>query len=529
MIDTALMRLRRQSKRARNWTDRAVLEEPVATNGRFKGNPAYPWLFTIAHSVHDLSRNHRKFSIAMHPDNEDITVPISWQYDHEISVNDGVRCDVLEIKLLILHISDIHFKDPLCHDNRDPELYFRTELVNHAIQQVQELGDVDAILITGDIAFRGISSEYEAATRWFEKLCTKVGCDKRRIYVVPGNHDVDRNTFKTNEGARNAVRAIAIAGDNAERERELSGQLRLPDSAANVFASIAEYNLFAAKYDCQSYPGRLGWNHTLRIDSQTVLSMYGLNSCIVSGIDDDDQQGQLYMSALQMNVPSATGTVNLVMAHHPAEWMSDQADVEMRLLGAPNMVLFGHRHKQLVRRDVGGPLIFSAGSVNPNRHDTGWEPSYNMIEVRSEIEGNLRSVVVGVRQYRWQSNPSGFVPKMDLAANSPIFIHRIAIQGENDKCGGELSRSEIGGDAMPKSQDSPSDSVTVSGPNVRDLIYRFWELEPRDRVEVLDELGLEKIAAESILQTMAYRSALLTLAKENRLGELQAAIESREQ
>ena len=235
------------------------------------------------------------------------------------------------------------------------------------------------------------------------------------------------------------------------------------------------------------------------------------------------------MSALQMNVPSATGTVNLVMAHHPAEWMSDQADVEMRLLGAPNMVLFGHRHKQLVRRDVGGPLIFSAGSVNPNRHDTGWEPSYNMIEVRSEIEGNLRSVVVGVRQYRWQSNPSGFVPKMDLAANSPIFIHRIAIQGENDKCDGELSQSEIGGDAMPKSQDSPSDSVTVSGPNVRDLIYRFWELEPRYRVEVLDELGLEKIAAESILQTMAYRSALLTLAKENRLGELQAAIESKEQ
>ena len=78
MIDTALTRLRPQSKRARNWTDPAVLEEPVATNGRFKGNHEYPWLFTIAHSVHDLSRNHRQFSIAMHPDNEDITVAISW-------------------------------------------------------------------------------------------------------------------------------------------------------------------------------------------------------------------------------------------------------------------------------------------------------------------------------------------------------------------------------------------------------------------------------------------------------------------
>ena len=34
--------------------------------------------------------------------------------------------------MLLLHISDIHFKDPLCHSDEDPDLYFRDELVRHA-------------------------------------------------------------------------------------------------------------------------------------------------------------------------------------------------------------------------------------------------------------------------------------------------------------------------------------------------------------------------------------------------------------
>ena len=77
--------------------------------------------------------------------------------------------------MLILHVSDIHFKNPLCHREEDPELYFRNELVSHAGEQIGDLGDVDAILITGDIAFRGIASEYDAATKWLETLAKVVG------------------------------------------------------------------------------------------------------------------------------------------------------------------------------------------------------------------------------------------------------------------------------------------------------------------------------------------------------------------
>ena len=47
----------------------------------------------------------------------------------------------------------------------------------------------------------------------------------------------------------------------------------------------------------------------LRIDSRTVLNLYGLNSTIISGINGDDVKGKLFMGALQMNIARASGTV----------------------------------------------------------------------------------------------------------------------------------------------------------------------------------------------------------------------------
>ena len=430
--------------------------------------------------------------------------------------------------MLILHVSDIHFKDPLCHGEEDPELYFRSELVAHAGEQIGDLGDVDAILITGDIAFHGIASEYDAATKWLETLAKAVGCDKRRIYVIPGNHDVNRGIFSSNGGARNAVRAIANAGNNFARESEMTQQLNLDDSARNLFASIADYNIFAAKYDCQSYPGRLRWCQTLWIDSQTALNLYGLNSTLISGINGDDVKGSLFVGAMQMNIARASGTVNLVMVHHPPEWMSDQDDLEMRLLGAPNIVLFGHKHIQAIRRDANGPMMFSAGSVNPDRHEKGWEPAYNLIELTSVPDNGRRVVEVSVYQFRWQSSPNGFVAKINLATNSAMFSHTIQIKGENNQLGDEPLSVEEGGTVMTEEEKRPAEPSSLANPNIRDLIYRFWVLESRRRRQVLDELGVKIDFDATTPEIMTYRSALVSLAEENRLAELDAAIAKRE-
>ena len=93
--------------------------------------------------------------------------------------------------MLLLHISDIHFRHPHCNTGMDPDQPYRTRLIQDAGDLRQRFGTVDAILVGGDIAFRGAPEEYSAALEWLKELSVRCGCALERIFVIPGNHDVD--------------------------------------------------------------------------------------------------------------------------------------------------------------------------------------------------------------------------------------------------------------------------------------------------------------------------------------------------
>ncbi|WP_209087021.1 metallophosphoesterase family protein [Agrobacterium tumefaciens] len=59
--------------------------------------------------------------------------------------------------------------------------------------RVKTGGPVDAILISGDIAFAADDEECAFALKWIrERLCPVYGCKFEDVMVIPGNHDVDR-------------------------------------------------------------------------------------------------------------------------------------------------------------------------------------------------------------------------------------------------------------------------------------------------------------------------------------------------
>src|ERR1700693_1176664 len=111
--------------------------------------------------------------------------------------------------MLLLHISDIHFRHPLCASDMDPDRSYRTRLIQDAHDRANELGPVDAILVTGDIAFCVAPEEYTDALGWLIELAAACGCRLERIFVVPGNHDVDRNIIRSNASVRNVQLAIS--------------------------------------------------------------------------------------------------------------------------------------------------------------------------------------------------------------------------------------------------------------------------------------------------------------------------------
>ena len=58
----------------------------------------------------------------------------------------------------------------------------------------KEIGKpADAIWLTGGVAFAGQAEEYDFAYRRLEEtLCPAAGCRIEDVFVIPGNHDVDR-------------------------------------------------------------------------------------------------------------------------------------------------------------------------------------------------------------------------------------------------------------------------------------------------------------------------------------------------
>jgi predicted MPP superfamily phosphohydrolase len=178
-----------------------------------------------------------------------------------------------------LHISDIHFRAPDCLDeNLDPDRPYRTRLLQDVRLKVTELGPASAILIGGDIAFKGAPEEYAKAMIWIRELAAVAGCPIERVFVIPGNHDVDRSLIRRTPATRNAQAAISRA--LVERlERELREQISDRDTANALLKPIGAYNEFAAQMNCQVYlPDRLYWKQDLDLGHCVTLRVHGLTS-----------------------------------------------------------------------------------------------------------------------------------------------------------------------------------------------------------------------------------------------------------
>jgi DNA repair exonuclease SbcCD nuclease subunit len=166
--------------------------------------------------------------------------------------------------MLLLHISDIHFRSPDClNPDQDPDRPIRTRLLHDARNRAVTLGPVDALLVGGDIAFKGAPDEYRVAFTWIGELAEVCGCPIEKVYVIPGNHDVDRGVIQRTPATRNVQSAIKAASAH-KRERELRTQFGDPDTGKALLAPLIAYNDFANVFNCQVYtPDRLYWKQDL--------------------------------------------------------------------------------------------------------------------------------------------------------------------------------------------------------------------------------------------------------------------------
>ena len=97
-----------------------------------------------------------------------------------------------DVRLRLLHLSDLHARA-----GREAEPWRRRRVLGPAwednLDALTEDGPIDLVCFTGDAADWGRREEFAEADAFLATLLDRLGLPRDRLFVVPGNHDIDRS------------------------------------------------------------------------------------------------------------------------------------------------------------------------------------------------------------------------------------------------------------------------------------------------------------------------------------------------
>lgn len=277
-----------------------------------------------------------------------------------------------------LHLSDLHAGAE------------RAPIAKHLVQAIQQdlasgaalgLPPLDAIFVAGDIAATGDSGgacpEYEEARALLVDLAGAAGLGPDRVFVVPGNHDVQR-TADTDRATFRLVQSLRAGSERLDQA------LENPQDRALLARRLENYLRFAkgfAPARLQTNGGAedgLFWVRQFEAREAVPVRIVGFNTALIAfgGDDMGKLQGGLspLKRALSEPVP-IPGEIVLVLSHHPLQggWLLDEDDLRPWLDGFAALLLSGQAHGEPTNpRHAGGPVLLSSG------RDASGAPGYSI-------------------------------------------------------------------------------------------------------------------------------------------------------
>jgi predicted MPP superfamily phosphohydrolase len=258
-------------------------------------------------------------------------------------------------RLTWVHVSDLHANSP--QYGWDAEEVLGT--VTKDLGSLSKRYDIqpDLFFFTGDAAFGtragspSMDKQFDEAWRILDSVRKVFGdrLPKERCFVVPGNHDVDRDL---------------ISPDN----QSWLDQLKQPTPLVEVFeaktgpknltrnstmARFGPYRGFLERSGlnhCGSEDPVLGYSRQIDINGLRI-GIAGFNSAVMCS--KDEEKGKLWMaSRWQVNrvLPKlANCDLKIALVHHPDSWLHQYEDKLFQDLSTQfHFVLHGHEHEQWV-------------------------------------------------------------------------------------------------------------------------------------------------------------------------------------
>ena len=264
-----------------------------------------------------------------------------------------------------LHISDFHFRGG---DPYDRDVVLRAMVC--AVRTYREQGrQPDLIFATGDIAQSGKATEYAPASAFFDAILAAAGLERRQLFVVPGNHDVDRD-----QGV-----GLARTLGSEEADRYFAPARPKPHLTQKMGAFRAWYDDYFR--GIRTMPADSTCGPVERIDVRGCgVAVLPVNSALFC-IDGHDHAQLIVGRRCLDDAIAALGAqdaaLRVALIHHPLDWLSDieRSNIKTRLAGEVDVILRGHLHENEVEgvQSVAGRVVHLAAGASyqtrqwPNR------------------------------------------------------------------------------------------------------------------------------------------------------------------
>jgi predicted MPP superfamily phosphohydrolase len=232
-----------------------------------------------------------------------------------------------------LHISDFHFR---AGDQYDRDVVLRALI--ESVKRFREDGRApDLIFATGDIAYSGKAAEYGLATQFFDDLLRAAKLERRHLFVVSGNHDVDRTlgiglarTLESRE------EADTYFGPDVPLHHLQSKQRAFKDWYNRYFSGI------------RSLPENSTCGPVEAFDTpEGKIGVLPINSALFC--QDDDDHGKLWvgrrcLDAAIEELRKLDAQINVALLHHPLDWLhsAERSNIKTKLHESVDFILRGH-------------------------------------------------------------------------------------------------------------------------------------------------------------------------------------------
>lgn len=274
------------------------------------------------------------------------------------------------MKILVLHLSDIHFKS-----QNNPVMTHARAIAATATSRIQSASTI-FIVISGDIAYSGARTEYETASAFLEELKNALNEETGvPIYFIlaPGNHDCD---FSGEQSVRDALIANLLQSGGSNPQTAIIREcikvqhnfIEFRNSWGPVEKSLDEALWLSYPFNIEGYQ--------ISFDCLNVAWMSQLH----------EKQGQLIFPVEPFeHLKSEHTHLRIAVLHHPLNWYGQPSYKPFRkfIRSLAQIIITGHEHEQNVGENFDAESDHSAyieGGVL-QAEDEYTSPSFNIIEL----------------------------------------------------------------------------------------------------------------------------------------------------